>query len=70
MQIFIMKLNGGMYMKKYRRAELVITEFDAEDIITTSADINDPAANTTPATTTPNTPPDVFYYDPYEGLLT
>lgn len=45
-------------MEIYERTSLVITEFDVEDIITTSG--------MTPETTDPQDP---FPYDPYEGII-
>ena len=50
-------------MKTYQRASLVITEFDVEDVITTSGITPEP---TTPDTTDPQDP---FPYDPYEGII-
>lgn len=46
-------------MKTYQRASLVITEFDVEDVITTSG--------ITPDTTDPQDNP--YPYDPYEGII-
>ncbi len=46
-------------MDIYERASVVITEFDVEDVITTSGIIPD----------TTNPPDDPFPYDPYEGII-